>query len=163
MELVIIAAVSRNKVIGIEGRIPWHISEDLRRFKQLTTGHPVIMGRKTYQSIGSPLPKRLNIILSGQEDFHPQGAYTFSSLDKAVNSLRECQPRVDGIDYSSTFVIGGKRVYEEAFEKVNRLEITHIHRDVIGDTYFPKIDWLCWEKIAEEDKSAYSFVTYVRK
>ena len=163
MELVIIAAVSRNKVIGIEGRIPWHISEDLHRFKQLTTGHPIIMGRRTYQSIGSPLPKRLNIVLSRQEDFHPEGAYIFSSMDGAVESLKQQEPKVEDINYSAAFIIGGKRVYEEAFPKANRLEITHIHRDVVGDTYFPKIDWLCWEKIVEEDKGAYSFVTYVRK
>lgn len=163
MELVLIAAISRNNVIGIEGRIPWHISEDLRRFKRLTSGHPVIMGKRTYQSIGAPLPGRLNVVLSRQEDFHPEGIYIFSSLDSALGSLQEQKPRMDDIDYSSAFVIGGKRVYEEAFSKMDRLEITHIHRDVIGDTHFPEIDPQQWQERGRENKDGYSFATYVRK
>lgn len=167
MELIIIAAISRNGVIGAEGRIPWHITEDFKRFKLLTTGHPVIMGRKTYQSIyqslGSVLPGRINVVLSRQENFHPEGTYVFSSLDAALDSLQEQKPRPEGIDYSSAFIIGGKRVYEEAFSKVDRLEITHIHRDVIGDTYFPEIDLQQWQERERENKDGYSFATYVRK
>ncbi len=163
MELVIIAAVSRNKVIGLEGRIPWHIPEDLKRFKRLTMGHPIIMGRRTYESIGRALPQRLNVVLSRQDNYHPESTFTFSSLDDAIESLKFQQPQIPNINYSVAFIIGGKRVYEEAIYKADRLEITHVHRDVQGDTYFPEIFLELWHRQSCEDKEGYSFATYVRK
>jgi len=166
MELVLIAAVAENNVIGVNGELPWHYTEDLKRFKDLTMGHPVLMGRKTYESIPEryrPLAGRLNMVLSRLKDSFDDGSYVCNSLELALDMLRDENPHLQVIDYSLAFVIGGAHVYERAMPYATRLEITHVHKSYEGDVFFPEIDSRAWVEKTRVDKTEYSFVTYERK
>ena len=159
MNLTIIAALSENSVIGIENRIPWRIREDMRRFKDLTTEHPVIMGRKTYESIPSkfrPLPERKNIVLSN----------SLESSDR-IYIARDIQEALRLAEDKDTYVIGGRSIYELFLPIVNRMELTRVHRHFEGDVTFPEVDWSDWRLVKEErgtseEKIPYSFLTYLR-
>jgi len=158
MDLGIIVAVAENGVIGKDGKLPWpKISEDFRRFKKLTKHHPVIMGRKTYESIGSPLSNRLNIILS-RSGFKHEGVYVKNSLREAIDFLEKNQ--VKGFDYSKSYIIGGAGVYREALPFVNFMEITEVRGNYDGDVYFPKFNKDEWEKICYDFREGFSFVSY---
>lgn len=147
-------------VISKDGKIPWHIPSDMKRFRNLTLNHPVIMGRITYLSIPQkfrPLPKRTNIIISSQE-IKDEGIIVCCSLEEAVKKAKD----LDNIIYFG----GGKRVYEEAFLLADKLEITEVHREYDGDVYFPEIYKNEWKEEFREfhiGNPAYSFVTYVRQ
>ena len=155
MELGLIVAVAENDVIGKDGKLPWNIPEDLQRFKKLTHGYPIIMGRKTYESIGRPLPERRNIILSRNRDYGYKGIEVVGSLEEAINLLED--------EYDKAYVIGGSKVYEESLPLVDRLELTRVHRIVKGDTYFPKIDYENWRKVREFKMKDFSFLTYTKR
>ncbi len=126
--LALIVAVARNGVIGRDGSLPWHVPEDLKHFKQLTTGHAIIMGRKTHESIGRPLPKRRNIVVT-RSGASFDGCETAHSLDAALELARKTDPR--------PFIIGGASLYEEALAQATELHLTTIDQDVEGDTFFP--------------------------
>ena len=126
--LALIVAVARNGVIGRAGTLPWHLSEDLRHFKSTTTGHAIIMGRKTHESIGRPLPKRRNIVVTGS-DVHFEGCETAASLDEAIALARETD--------ECPFVIGGASLYREALPIATEIHLTTIDEDYEGDTFFP--------------------------
>lgn len=179
-EIILIAAVSQNNVIGVEGKIPWRLPEDMKRFATLTTPHPVIMGRVTYESIPKkfrPLPGRQNVVLTSDRSFREEGVYVARSwkdkdglvedaLDIALDILQERMVHKDGIDYSKIFIGGGQQVYEKAMEYATSLEITHVDQQVPPGKdmrYFPSIDLTQWEEQKREDKEGYSFVTYVGK
>ena len=167
MEIKIIAAVSENNVMGIKGKIPWRIPEDLKRFKKLTTPHPIIMGRVTYESISKkyrPLPGRLNVVLTRDSTFNADGIYVVRSLQEALDSLHEQKPFMAGIDYSTIFICGGQQVYEAAMPYADSLEITFIHQQIRGAEmrFFPEIRSSEWKEQKREDKAGHSFVTYVR-
>lgn len=151
MNIVLIAAVAQNGTIGDAGKIPWHIREDLQRFKRLTLGHPVIMGRKTYQSLGKPLPGRRNIVLTRGPAI--TGVECFPSLDAA---LAACGGQ-------TIFIIGGAEVYRQALPRAHSLMLTLVHRNVAGDTFFPEFDRSQWREVAREDHGDYSFVEYRRR
>ena len=151
MELILIAAISENYVIGNNGRIPWKIPEDMKRFKELTIGHAVIMGRKTYESIGKPLPKRTNIVVT-RSDLAHEGIVVCHSIDEAI---KQCT--------GQTYIIGGQQIYEQTINLANKLEITKVHQQFPGDAFFPLIDENAWKEIARTDQQGYSFVTYSRK
>lgn len=161
MELIIIAALSQNNVIGKDNKIPWHYSEDLKRFKRLTMGHAVLMGRKTYESIiaskGSPLEGRMNLVLSSNKNYKVPD--NVAVVSEPVDALVVCNERRIG----KLYIIGGERVYRDTFSLVERLELTEIHKDFEGDAFFPKYDKSDWKEIQREDKGEYSFVTYERK
>jgi len=155
----IIVACSKNRIIGNKGKIPWHIPDDLKRFKQITTGHPVIMGRKTFESIldflGKPLPDRTNIIVTRNGDYTvPEGCIVCTSLDEAVSKANE-------IDNEESFVIGGGEIYKEALPKTDKIYLTLIDKEFDGDTYFPS--WNDFKEISKEvmetDEFSYSFIT----
>ena len=162
MSVTLIAAVSDNNVIGLKGGIPWHIPEDVRRFKGLTLNHPVIMGRKTYESLPEkfrPLPQRKNIVISNSLS-SGDGIYVARNIDKAL----ELAENVD------SFVIGGEKVYRMFLPIAERLEITRVHRDFEGDRFFPEVDYEEeWDLFSEERGVSenkgiqYSFLTYLRK
>jgi len=134
METIIIAAVARNRVIGDKGRIPWHIREDFAHFKRTTTGHAVIMGRKTFESIGKPLPGRVNIVLTRNENYTaPEGVILKRSLEEAIAYCAETRQE-------KAFIIGGAKAYEEGMGMADTLIITEINQDPEGDTFFPAID-----------------------
>ena len=153
-----IVARSRNHVIGRDNQMPWKISADLQFFKRVTMGHPVIMGRKTWESIGRPLPGRRNIVVSRNADYELNGAELAGSLDDALNQLSEA-PRV--------FVIGGEQLFKQAFAKADRLYITEIDIDVDGgDTFFEvptPSEWKVVERTPESENGVYfEFVTLER-
>ena len=154
-----IVARSRNHVIGRDNQMPWKISADLQFFKRVTMGHPVIMGRKTWESIGRPLPGRRNIVVSRNATYQATGGELVGSLDEALNSLSEF-PRV--------FVIGGEQLFTQAFPKADRLYITEIDMDVEGgDTFFEipnEADWKELERTpGSEGDITFSFITLERK
>ena len=157
----IIVAIARNGVIGDKNALLWHIKEDLRFFRTTTSGHAVVMGRKTFESLGSkPLPKRTNIVITRAER-NFQGALTAHSLEEAI-SMAEGDTEI--------FVIGGAQIYAEALNVVDRMYITRVERDYEGDTSFPEIDFSKWELVAseryecgEEYDSPFEFLTYDRK
>lgn len=144
VSLVVAAAV--NGVIGRENRIPWHLPEDLAHFKRLTLGHPVVMGRKTYESIvamlGKPLPGRTNIVVTRQAAFEAPGCIVASSLDAAFAAARETE---------EIFVIGGVEIYRLALERADRVYLTRICAAFEGDTTFPALDPAHWRETARED------------
>ena len=154
-----IVARSRNHVIGRDNQMPWKISADLQFFKRVTMGHPVIMGRKTWESIGRPLPGRRNIVVSRNTSYEPTGGELAGSLDEALNQLSGA-PRV--------FVIGGEQLFKQAFDKADRLYITEIDIDIEGgDTFFEvpnKSDWKEVERTpGSENDIQFNFVTLERK
>jgi dihydrofolate reductase len=153
VRLAVIAAVARNRVIGNRGTLPWHIPEDLRRFKRLTTGHAILMGRKTFISLGRPLPNRRNVVLTS----HPiPDVECYPSIDAALNSLAS-QERV--------FVIGGGQIYAQLLGRADELFLTLLDRDVEGDTYFPPYEDLVARSFhlrRQEDYEGYSFLEYLR-
>ena len=157
----IIVAIARNGVIGDKNALLWHIKEDMRFFRTTTSGHAVIMGRKTFESLGSkPLPKRTNIVIT-RADRSFEGALTAHSLEEAIAMAKE-----DG----EVFVIGGAQIYAEALSIADRMYITRVERDYEGDTSFPEIDFSQWELVAseryergEEYDSPFAFLTYDRR
>ena len=156
----IIVAIARNGVIGGDNRLLWHISEDLRRFKALTTGHPVVMGRKTWESLGRPLPGRTNVVLTRQPDFAPEGAVVVHSLEEAV---RMFPPQEE------VFIIGGGELYAQALPLADRLYITTVEADYEGDVRFPKWDRSQWQLTSrelhergEKFEHPFEFVDYAR-
>lgn len=155
MALALIVAVSENNVIGKGLEIPWKIPEDMKRFKELTINHPVIMGRKTFESIPEkfrPLPRRKNIVLS-----------TSLSEEEGIYIARNIEEALELTEDKDSYIMGGEKVYEIFLPRVNRLEITRVHGDYNGNVFFPKVNWDEWEETNREDFENYSFLTYVRK
>ncbi len=138
----IIAAVGENRALGKDNKLLWHISEDLKRFRKLTFGHPVIMGRKTFESIGKPLPDRTNIIVTRNKNFQAPGCLVTDSLEKAL----EKAGKID----SETFVIGGGEIYKEAVPLANRLYLTLVKNSPEADTFFP--DWSDFKTVLEKQE-----------
>lgn len=155
-EISIIAACSENRVIGRDGRIPWNIEDEKKRFKELTTGNVVIMGRKTYEEIGFPLPNRETIVVSNKCTYEADNCRTAGSLLEAIKMA----------EGKKIYISGGARLYEEALPLAEKLYITEIHRFVEGDTYFPEFDKKQYERVEEKyvgGEWPYTYVTYTRK
>ena len=158
--LSLIVAISENHVIRRHGQLPWHLSADLKRFKQLTMGHHIVMGRKTYDSIGRQLPGRISVVLTRQSEWTVEGVLTASDLPTAL--------KLAGDD-EEVFVIGGSQIYQLALPLVDRLYVTQVHATVDGDTYFPAITDDQWQlqqtdSFAADEKNDhdYSFLVYSR-
>jgi dihydrofolate reductase len=153
VKLALIVAVARNRVIGKGGKLPWHISEDLKRFKRLTTGHTVLMGRKTFASIGRPLPNRRNVVISST----PQpGVETYRSISEALESLK---------GEEKVFVIGGGQLYAFLLDSADELYLTLVDQGVEGDTFFPPYEHLLgtrFREVGREEHERYTFVDYTR-
>jgi dihydrofolate reductase len=161
MNVSIIVAVSRNLVIGKDNQLIWKLSADLKRFKDLTTGHTIIMGRKTFDSIGKPLPNRTSIVVTRQKDYKIEGCIVVNSLEEAFEKVA---------DQEEVFVIGGGAIYKEALAKANKVYYTKVHKNFEGDAFFPVIDLKEWESVKREDcypdeknEVPYSFIDYKRK
>jgi dihydrofolate reductase len=160
--LAVIAAVAENGVIGRENALPWRLPEDLRHFRRVTMGKPVIMGRKTWDSIGRPLPGRTNIVITRNPAFAAGGAEVVASLDAAL-ALAGRIAAADGAE--EVVVIGGAQLYRVSIPRADRLYITEVHASVEGDARLPDIDWSQWREASREDHSGspgYSFVRYER-
>jgi len=161
VEVVLVVAVAQGGVIGRDGALPWHLPADLKHFRELTLGKPVIMGRATYESIGKPLPQRLNIVLSRQAGFAPPGVQVVGNLDEAY--------RLAAAHGGPAMVIGGANVYAQALADASTVELTQIHAAFPGDTHLPPLG-ADWHEVARLDHPAdarnahpYSFVTYRRR
>ncbi len=151
---VIVAAVARNGVIGVDGGLPWHIPEDLARFKRITMGHALVMGRETFESIGRPLPGRVNIVLTRRPDWSHDGVEVAGSLEEALSMTASLQ--------LDAFIAGGAEVYRAALGRADRMELTEVKAEPEGDTWFPDFDLSQWHQVAREDHPGFSFVTYER-
>lgn len=167
LPLSIVVALADNQVIGINNTLPWHLPADLKHFKALTTGKPIIMGRKTWESLGRPLPNRLNIVVTRQADFEAVGAEVITSIEKAIERANQWAV-TQSVD--EVMLIGGAQLYKQALEKgcVDRLYLTRVHLAPVGDAFFPDIDFSYWHKVssadftAEEDKPSYSIEIWHR-
>lgn len=165
--LILVAAVAENGVIGRDGQLPWRIPGDLKHFKQLTIGKPVVMGRLTWESMGGPLPGRTNIILTRAHHYRAEGATVVNDLEAALSLAAE-QAVKAGV--SEVAIIGGNAVFNETLPRAHRLEITEVHGSPEGDAYFPPFDRNEWKETRREgplqgpkDSLSYSFVTYERQ
>jgi len=144
MKLAFVVAIAWNGVIGRDGGLPWRLSTDLKRFKAVTMGKPVVMGRKTWESIGKPLPGRLNIVVSRNPAFAAEGALTARSFDEALEKAR-AESEAEEI-----CVIGGGEIYRQALSRADLLYVTHVDAEIEGDAFFPKIDPKVWHPVHSE-------------
>jgi len=140
-----------NQVIGINNSLPWYLPNDLKYFKQVTMGKPIIMGRKTYESIGKPLPGRRNIVITRQADYKKTGIDVVTSVEEAIKLGKDIA-LVDG--HEDVVVIGGAEIYKLALGNADRLYVTHVLAHVEGDAYFPEVDWQKYKEVAREDFAA---------
>lgn len=161
-QLFIIVAMGKNRLIGIDNNLPWHLPNDLKHFKEATLGKPIVMGRKTFESFGStPLPKRPNLVVSRNMDYVAQGAEVFPSVEEALASQK---------DAAEIAIIGGAQIYEQWINKVDKLIITLVDAELEGDAYFPAIDLTIWQEVSRKHhpqdakhKYAFDFVEYKKK
>ena len=149
-----IVAHDKNYLIGGDNKLLWHIPEDLKRFKSITLNHTVVMGKKTFESIGKPLPNRLNIILTKNKDFKVEGCLVFNSI---TDVIREVQ------NTNEVFIIGGGQIYKEFFPLITRIYSTVVEGEYKGDTYFPEYGTKDWRCFYEEKKEGFSYQTWIRK
>lgn len=161
MNLTLIAAMSENRVIGRDNDLPWHLPRDLKHFKELTKGHHIIMGRRTFQSMGKALPHRTNIVVTTQEDFKAPGCIIVHTLEDAIRKAEgDNQP----------FIVGGGKIYKQALAYADSIELTIVHAKLEGDTYFPEISEDQWELTKKESHSpdekhdyGFDFLSYRKK
>ncbi len=156
LEITLVAAVAQNGTIGADGGLPWRLPADLRRFKSLTMGHTMIMGRKTYESIGRALPGRRTIVVTRDRRWTAPDVTVAHSVDQAIDLAGAGAP-------STVMVVGGGEIYRQTMHRADRLEITQVDAEVVGDTRFPEIDPSVWQETAREEAEGYAFVSYVRR
>ena len=156
MTVTIVAAIARNGVIGVDGGLPWHLPEDLKRFKALTIGHVLVMGRRTYESIGRPLPGRTTVVVTRRHDWSAGADEVIRASD--VPGALELASEID----DEVFVVGGGQVYEEALPLADRLELTFVAAEPEGDTVFPNVNWSEWREVRREPGDGVEYVTYER-
>lgn len=158
-----IVAMSENHVIGVDNQLPWHLPSDLQHFKSLTTGHPILMGRKTYESIGRPLPNRTNIVITRDASFSAPGCVVVTSIGEAIaHAKAKNSPEI--------FIIGGAEVYKQLLPVIQRIYLTVVHDEFEGDAFFPDLDSRVWKQVKREAHEAddknefpFSFITLERK
>ncbi|MFT5419816.1 MAG: dihydrofolate reductase [Candidatus Endobugula sp.] len=147
MTLSIIVAMANNRAIGKDNQLLWHLPEDLKYFKRITMGKPIVMGRKTFESIGRPLPGRLNIVITRQTDWTHEGVKVVHSIDDALR-LAEAQSLIDGKD--EVMVIGGAEIYKTALAQADRIYLTRVDTEIEGDAFFPEVDEKQWREVSRE-------------
>ncbi len=164
--LSLIVAAAENGIIGRANQLPWHLPADLKHFRALTIGKPIVMGRRTFESIGKPLPGRFNIVISRQTGLDLGDVSVAGTVKEALRIGREAAA-ADGVD--EILVIGGAEIYQQALPRADRIYLTEVHAEVAGDTYFPTVDWSQWREIERERQGsddagqpAYSFVVFDR-
>lgn len=157
MKVTIVVAMGANRVIGADDGMPWHLPEDLANFKAITFGHPMVMGRKTFDSIGRALPGRTTIVVTRQTSWVADGVVVAGDLDGALAQAAQLDDEV--------FIVGGGQIYAEALHRrlVDKMVITQIRTSPAGDTYFPEVDSADWERADHEDFEAFSMETYNRR
>ena len=167
LPIVIVAAVARNNVIGGGNRLLWRLSSDLKRFRQITWGKPLVMGRKTFESIGKPLPGRETIVVTRDPSFHPEGVHVVHSLEAAMDLAAV---RARDMNAAEIIIAGGGDIYAQAMPFADRLEVTHVELSPEGDAFFPRIDpaeWSVVSRVAQPagsgDEAAHAFCVYERR
>lgn len=153
-EYIIVVAIAENGVIGREGRLPWHLPSDLKHFKKTTMGHPLLMGRNTFESIGKPLPGRDNLVLTRNKEYHVPGCIMLNSLEEAVEFCRK---------YEKVFIIGGGDIFKITMDITDVIIVTQLRREVEGDVLFPEIDPLKFkivESVDHDIEEPYSIIRY---
>jgi dihydrofolate reductase len=163
----LVCALTRQQVIGVNNQLPWHLPADLAHFKAITLGHPIIMGRKTYDSIGRPLPGRANLVVTTQPNWQVPGVMATPSLPDALHQAKVIAAKEGK---QEVMLIGGASLYREALPLVDKMYLTWVEAEVPGDAYFPPVDWSLWqvaqrETRAADEKNNYDleFVTYLRR
>ena len=159
--ITLIAAVAENNALGKDNQLLWHLPDDFKRFKNITTGHYIIMGRKTFESFPKPLPNRIHVIITRQKDYSPENCIVVDSLPKAISA---CPKEVE------IFIIGGGEIYNQSIEIADKLDITKVHQSFEADTFFPEIDVNQWKLVSAEfhpkdqkHQTDFTFETYLRK
>ena len=159
--IIMIAAVAENNALGKNNELVWHLPNDFKRFKELTTGHHIIMGRKTFQSFPKPLPNRTHIVITRQENYNPEGCIVVNSIEKAIELCPENE---------DSYIIGGGEIYTLALPFADIIEITKVHGDFEADAFFPKIKESEWQLVETEENFKdekhlydYTYETYIRK
>ncbi|MGB2241898.1 MAG: dihydrofolate reductase [Porticoccaceae bacterium] len=164
MKVALIVAVSQNNVIGRDNQLPWHLPEDLQYFKSITMGKPILMGRKTYDSIGRPLPGRTNIVITRDPNWTAEGVEVVNSLEAAMTAGAEA---CNAVESDEIMVIGGAQIYRDCLPMADKLYLTKVDADIQGDAFFPEIDTNQWQKTSEKtpaavDKHPYRFLILER-
>jgi dihydrofolate reductase len=154
MPVTLLAAVARNGVIGVDGGLPWHLPDELRLFKELTLGHVLVMGRRTFESVGRPLPGRTTVVVTRQPDWEAEGVLRAGSVEQALELAASIDDEV--------FVVGGAHVYADALPSADRLALTFVDAEPEGDTVFPEIDWTQWREVGRRDGQGWTHVTFQR-
>jgi dihydrofolate reductase len=154
MNFAAVVAHDKNRLIGGNGKILWHLPEDLKNFKKLTLNSIVIMGRKTFESIGKPLPKRLNVVLTKDKDFRPNNCIVYDDIRDVIRDFAE--------EYQ-VFVIGGGEIYKQFFPHIKRIYVSLVDGEYVGDTYFPEYNSDEWKCLFEEQKEGFKLQTWIRK
>ncbi|HEX6196764.1 MAG TPA: dihydrofolate reductase [Jiangellaceae bacterium] len=157
MTVTIIAAIARNGVIGLGSDLPWRLPGDLPRLKAMTVGHVVVMGRRTYDSIGRPLPDRATVVVTRSRDWSPGTAADVHVAHSVPDALALAAKLDDEI-----FILGGAEIYRQTLSAADRMEITEVHAEPDGDTYFPDVDWSQWRETARVRNDGFDYVTYLR-
>ena len=168
MLISLIVAHSSNRVIGVDGQLPWHIPDDLKYFKAITIGKPIIMGRKTFDSIGKPLPGRLNIIITKNIDLTIEECVVVNNLEAAITEAKNYF-KTQNTEQEEIFIIGGAQIFKQSMEFVNKIYITEVHAEYAGDVFFDELSDNDWIEVgrdlhdSENDKIPFSFVIYKKK
>ncbi len=158
MEKIIIAAVAKNNVIGrSDGRMPWYLEEEFEHFKKTTIGYPIVMGRKTFESLGAPLENRLNIVITKSENLKKE----FGEL-VVFNSLEDAYKFCSSQNFQKIFIIGGERIFREAMKDADEMIISHLNFEAEGDIYFPKIDLQVWKISSIDKRKDFEIIYYTR-
>jgi len=159
--ITIIAAIAKNNALGKDNKLIWYLPADLKRFKKVTLGHHIIMGRKTFESLGKPLPNRTTIIITRNKNYTQHGCIVVNSLNEAIEATKEDE---------NPYILGGAEIYKQALDIADKLDLTFVHQNFEADVFFPEIDFNIWKETSREDfnsdeknKFNYSFVTYLRK
>lgn len=156
----IVVATARNNVIGKRNALPWDLPNDLKHFREITSGHTIVMGRKTFESIGRPLPRRVNIVITRQANYKPEGVIVVGSLEEALAKAGD----------GEVFIIGGGEIFKEALPRVDRIYLTRVDADIEGDVFFPELDPAEWKEVSREEgvvdeanKYPHAFLTLERR
>ena len=158
--LSLIVAMAENRTIGLNNELPWHLSEDLKYFKSVTMGKPIVMGRKTFDSIGRPLPGRLNIVITRNAEWQHSGVKTAASLQQAVAIAAEVNPQDQEAPIQEVMVIGGEEIYRTAIELADRLYITRVQVEVEGDAFFPEYKESEWQEVSRQQPGSQGDIPY---
>lgn len=158
MRVSLVAAISKNHVLGKDNKLLWHLSDDLKNFKKVTLNKPILMGRNTYESIGFPLPKRDNFVLTSNPNACPSGVFCFSSFEEAIKKANE-------LGHTEISIIGGGKVYESTLKYVTDFHMTFVDCEIEGDTFFPKVDFSSMEVVEtfshpKDDKNEFAWTYY---